>query len=56
MGDENMELHLDNMKGNNQLLFECDILTTIKQALNHGCHQLETSSMYVLITLLLVKY
>lgn len=45
MGKEEREAHFRTIKENNQLLFQLDILSIIKQALNHGCSQLETLSM-----------
>ncbi|KAI9254396.1 hypothetical protein EDC94DRAFT_241005 [Helicostylum pulchrum] len=41
MGDYNKIKHLVNLQENNQLLYDADIITTLKKCLDYGCHQLE---------------
>ncbi|KAI9484133.1 MAG: hypothetical protein EXX96DRAFT_166153 [Benjaminiella poitrasii] len=36
---------IDPMQQNNQLLFDLDIISILKQSLNHACHRLETASI-----------
>lgn len=45
MGDKKQSEHIFSMKENNQLLYDADILTTLKRTLDYGCHQLEKLSM-----------
>ncbi|KAL9538658.1 hypothetical protein MBANPS3_010767 [Mucor bainieri] len=44
-GIEKKQAHLQAIEHNNHMLFNMDILATLKQCLNHACKQLETPSI-----------
>lgn len=45
MGDQRKSSHITSMEENNRLLYDADIISTLKKTLNYGCNQLEKLSM-----------
>lgn len=45
MGDKRKSDHISSMEQNNRLLYDADIISTLKKTLDYGCHQLEILSM-----------
>jgi hypothetical protein len=39
--EEDKKKHLETIRRNNQLLFELDITSILKQLLNQACHRIE---------------
>lgn len=55
MGEDHKMKHSLNLQENNKLLYEADIITTLKKSLDYACHQLENLTMYVTSKLFVYK-